>query len=132
MAKTLLPIGITSAAITALFSVTAMPSRPGRAGHVSDAVISFLIVPWFFFVTMALFSALGLLLLQPIVRLIQKRRLPFGLALATLTAAGAVVGWIFLLWMSKSAWIGAAAGAATAAIWFIFNRDSLRSRPEAE
>jgi len=129
MAKTLLPISISSAAITALDFGTAMSSRAGRVNHVSDAVISFFIVPWFFFVAVVLFSAVGMLVLQPIVWLIRKRRLSLGLALATLTAAGAVAGGILLLWMPKSAWMGAAAGAATAAVWFTFNRDSLRSRP---
>jgi hypothetical protein len=126
MTKSLLPLGITSAAITAILFGAVATSGPRGTAH--PAHLIFLL---FLFVTIVLFSAVGLLLLQPIVWLIRKWRISQSLALATLTVAGADVGWLLLSWVPKDAWIGGGAGAATAAVWFTFNRDSLRSHTEA-
>ena len=126
MAKVLLPIGITSAAVTAIFLEAAMPSGPFRIGGVADVIFLF-----FNFVTVVGFSAVGILFLQPIVWLIRRWRVPIGLALATVTVAGADVGWLMLSWVAKDAWIGGAAGGATAAVWFGFNWDSFGSHTEA-
>ena len=69
------------------------------------------------------FSALGLFVLMPLVMLLNRRGVFFRQALLTLTIVGAVIGWLMLLLLPfVSAWLGAIAGAVTAALWVVTNR----------
>ena len=114
------PLGVASVAITIAFVGRVLVLGLPHGGLPSGL---------FFFFRMVLgFSALGLCLLLPIAWLLQKQRVPSGIALAVLLICGAILGWLLLAWVPKNSWIGALAGVATAAIWFAFNRREFRQQ----
>src|SRR6476619_5099366 len=73
-------------------------------------------------------SALGLLVLMPLARLLARWGASFAQALLTLPIFGAGPGWLMIYsFPLVSASLGAIAGALTAATWTLANRDNFRS-----
>lgn len=77
-----------------------------------------------FFPFVAGFSALGLFILMPLAMLLARRKASIPLSLLTLVFTGSVLGWLMLLLMPfiAASWLGAVAGAITAAVWVTANR----------
>jgi hypothetical protein len=68
------------------------------------------------------FSAVGLFVLMPLAMLLIRRGLSFSQALPIFTIVGAGLGYLMLLWLPLSSWLGAVAGGVTGAIWAVANR----------
>ncbi len=79
------------------------------------------------------FSAIGLFVLMPLAILLIRRRTSFTQSLLAFVIVGAGLGWLMLFWLPVIAatWLGAVAGAVTAAIWVAANRSFFRRATRA-
>jgi hypothetical protein len=74
------------------------------------------------------FSAIGLFVLMPLAILLIRHQAPFTQSLLAFVIVGAGLGWLMLFWLPliTATWLGAVAGAITAAIWVAANRGFFR------